>query len=68
MSEVAAQLLTTFDSLSAEEQHEVLIAMLKRGGELPETILSDDQLVGIAEELFQTLDAEESDGDKAASQ
>ena len=39
--------------------------MLRRSGELPDTIVSDDQLVGIADELFQTLDAEESKGDDA---
>lgn len=41
--------------------------MLRRTGELPDTIVSDDQLGGIADELFQTLDAEESDGDDADS-
>ena len=34
--------------------------MLRRSGELPKTMVSDDQLVGIADELFQTLDSEES--------
>lgn len=67
MSDAALQLLATFDSLPANEQHELLIAMLRRSGELPEAVLTDDQLVGIADELFQTLDAEESDGDKADS-
>ena len=67
MSETASQLLATFESLPANEQHELLIAMLRRSGELPDTIVSDDQLVGIADELFQTLDAEESDGDDADS-
>ncbi|MFO7904932.1 MAG: hypothetical protein ACQESR_20360 [Planctomycetota bacterium] len=52
---------------AANEQHELLIAMLRRSGELPDTIVSDDQLVGIAEELFQTLDAEESDDEDADS-
>jgi hypothetical protein len=31
----------------------------------PETLVSDDQLVGIADDLFQTLDAEESNGNDA---
>ena len=65
MSETATQLLATFESLPAKEQHELLIAMLRRSGELPDMIVSDDQLVGIADELFQTLDAEESNGDDA---
>jgi hypothetical protein len=65
MTDAASKLLATFESLPASEQHEVLIAMLRRSGELPDTIVSDDHLVGIADELFQTLDAEESDGDDA---
>ena len=67
MSDTATQLLATFESLPEREQHELLIIMLRRSGELPETIVSDDQLVGIADELFQTLDAEESHGNDAES-
>lgn len=67
MTESTSQLLTAFESLSAREQHDLLIAMLRRSGELPATIVSDDQLVVVADELFQTLDAEESDGDDADS-
>ena len=65
MSETATQLLATFESLPPKEQHELLIAMLRRSGELPDTVVTDDQLVGIADELFQTLDAEESNGNDA---
>ena len=65
MSEIATQLLSTFESLPAKEQHELLITMLQRSGELPDTMVFDAQLVGIADELFQTLDAEESDGNDA---
>ena len=65
MSDTATQLLATFESLPAKEQHALLIAMLRRSGELPDTMVSDDQLVGIADELFQTLDAEESNGSDA---
>jgi hypothetical protein len=65
MSETAAQLLATFDSLPPQEQHELLTEMLRRSGELPETLLTDDQLVGLADDLFQALDAEESDDRKS---
>ena len=65
MSDTATQLLATFESLPEKEQHELLIAMLRRSGELPETMLSDDQLVVIADDLFQSLDAEESNGSDA---
>ena len=62
MTETTSKLLATFESLPPKEQHELLVAMLRRTGELPDTIVSDDQLVGLADELFQMLDAEESDG------
>lgn len=67
MSDTATQLLATFESLPADEQHELLIAMLRRSGELPDAMVSDDQLVEIADALFQTLDAEESSGNGADS-
>ena len=62
MSETAFQLLATFEALSPREQHELLMEMLRRSGELPETSLSDDHLVVLADDLFQALDAEESRG------
>jgi hypothetical protein len=62
MTETTSKLLATFESLAPKEQHELLVALLRRTGELPDTIVSDDQLVGLADELFQMLDAEESDG------
>ena len=65
MTDTASQLLATFESLPASEQHELLIAMLRRSGELPNTVVTEDQLTGIADELFQALDAEESDSDNA---
>jgi hypothetical protein len=67
MPETAAQLLATFDSLPPQEQHELLTEMLRRSGELPETLLTDDHLVGLADQLFQALDAEESDDRKSGA-
>lgn len=61
MSETAAELLATFDSLPPQEQHQLATEILRRSGELPETLLTDDHLVGLADNLFQALDAEESD-------
>ncbi|MFO0903213.1 MAG: hypothetical protein U0939_09450 [Pirellulales bacterium] len=65
MMDIAIQLLATFESLPAHEQHELLIAMLRRTGELPVAILPDDQLVSLADELFQALDAEKTNGHDA---
>jgi hypothetical protein len=56
MSEIATQLLNTFSSLSASEQHEVLLALLRSSGELPAFPLNDDQLVAIAEDVFLSLE------------
>ncbi|WP_164101871.1 hypothetical protein [Candidatus Laterigemmans baculatus] len=60
MSKTAEQLLATFESLPPNEQHELLVAMLRRSGELQSAALNDDALTGVADELFQTLDASES--------
>lgn len=59
MSESASQLLASFESLPANEQHELLVAILQRSGELPDAILADEHLVFLADELFQTLDSNE---------
>lgn len=67
MSNTATQLLATFDSLPPGEQHEVVAAILKRCGELPGSRISDDELVGLADELFQTLDLEESNAESRES-
>ncbi|MFO1007010.1 MAG: hypothetical protein U0929_13705 [Planctomycetaceae bacterium] len=67
MTNAATQLLATFDSLPPQEQHEVVTALLQRCGELPDRMLHEDELVGLADELFQTLDAEESNADAPKS-
>ncbi len=65
MSGSATQLLATFQSLSPEERHDVMVLLLRESGELPDTYVSDDQLVAIADELFEALDVEESNGNAA---
>ena len=62
MSETAQQLLTTFESLPPQEQHDVLVEILRHSRELPLGELSDDDLTSVADSLFQMLDAEESNG------
>ena len=61
MSESAVRLLEAFDSLPANEKHEVMAALLRISGELATTPMSDEDLTGLADELFQTLDEEEAD-------
>ena len=63
MPDTATPLLATFESLSAPEQHVVLTQMLRRIGELPDAPMSDDALIANADDVFQSLDAEEDDGD-----
>ncbi len=63
MSETAERLLATFDSLPPQEQHEIITAMLRRSGEFPSGVITNDALVGWADDLFQTLDGGESHGD-----
>ena len=66
MSEIATQLLNTVSSLSASEQHVVLLALLRSSGELPASPLNDDQLVAIAEDVFLSLEGEELHGDEGS--
>ncbi len=66
MSETAAQLIATFDSLPAQDQHELLAEMLRRSGELPEAMLADNHLTGLADELFHALDRKESNAHKSS--
>lgn len=63
MTKAASQLLATFATLDPREQHEVLTTLLRRTGGPPELPLSDDDLVAVADDLFQMLDAEEADGE-----
>ena len=67
MTDIAIQLLAAFEKLPAEEQHEVLVQLLRRTGDLPGSPLTDDALVSVADQLFQSLDAEEANGDNARS-
>ena len=60
MTEIASQFLATFDALPANEQKEILLQLLLRTSGIGDTALDEDELTTAADELFQTLDAEES--------
>ena len=60
MTENASKILEAFDLLDPVEQHSVVVSLLRRSGELPSAPLSDDDLCGIADELFSSLDDEEN--------
>ena len=60
MGAAVQQLLDSFDALADADKHQVAIEILRRfaaegAGDLPE-----EALVGIADELFRALDAEEA--------
>jgi hypothetical protein len=67
MSDAATQLLATFESLPASEQHSLLMELLRRSSASPDAMVGDDQLVLLADERFQALDAEEAHGGDAHS-
>ena len=52
------QILNAFDTLPAEKQHEAAIEILRRFRS--DGDVTDEALVGLADELFQTMDADEA--------
>ena len=62
MTDNASKILESFDQLDPVEQHSVVVSLLRRAGELPSAPLTDNDLCGIADDLFLSLDDEE-DGD-----
>lgn len=60
MTENASKILESFERLDPVEQHSVVVSLLRRAGELPSAPLTDDDLCGIADELFSSLDDEEN--------
>ena len=63
MSKVGLELLKAFDALTEAEQDEVRDMLLY--GYVDPGPLTDEEIVGAAEELFQMLDAEEEVKDAA---
>ena len=60
MTENVSKILESFDRLDPVEQHSVVVSLLRRAGELPSAPLTDDDLCGIADDLFSSLDDEEN--------
>lgn len=60
MTENASKILESFERLDPVEQHSVVVSLLRRAGELPSAPLTDDDLCGIADDLFSSLDDEEN--------
>jgi mRNA interferase MazF len=60
MTDNASKILETFDRLDPSEQHSVVVSLVRRAGELPSSPLTDDEVCGIAVELFSSMDDEEN--------
>ncbi len=59
MSEAVTNIIHSFEQLAASEQHFVVVSLLQRAKELPQSALTDDDLSGLADELFLKLEQEE---------
>ena len=56
MTNAAKQLLDSFEALHEQEKHEVLSQLLRRLMDKPYSSLSDEELTGAADLLFQDYD------------
>ena len=66
MTDSAQQVLNSFDQLTRDDQQEVAREILRRTANLDFSPLSDEQLVGQADELFLKLDeAEAADAEES---
>lgn len=64
MTAAAQQLLNSFDSLPKSDKHAIAVEILRRVGQSTSDELSDEAIVAAADELFCTLDGEESQNAK----
>jgi hypothetical protein len=60
MTAQVQDILCCFDRLPEEDKREVVTELLRRSAMLGSPPLTDEQLVGTAEELFLQLDREET--------
>jgi hypothetical protein len=62
MTNAARRLIDSFEALPEEEKHEVLGQLLRRLLEKPYAAPSDDELTGVADQVFQDYDRREAQG------
>ena len=65
MTENASKILESFERLDPIEQHAVVVSLIRRSGELPTSPLTDDDLCGIADDLFASMDDKENGNNNA---
>jgi len=68
LSDAVLELLARFESLPEREQHELIVTLLRRTDEFPNSVLLDDEFAGLADELFRTLDTREATDSDSDSQ
>ena len=62
MTNAARQLIDSFEALPEQEKHEVLGQLLRRLMEKPYGSASDEELMGVADLIFQDYDRREAQG------
>lgn len=60
MTAKACKILEHFERLDPSEQHSLFVSLLRRAGELLSAPLTDEELCGIADDLFSSLDDQEN--------
>ena len=60
MTVQSQDILRAFDLLPESEKQEVVVELLKRSRAFESPSLSDEELVGMAEAVFSTLDRDEA--------
>lgn len=60
MSATVQRFLDSFDALPDPDKHQAVVEILRRVTAADEGDISEEALVGAADELFRALDAEES--------
>jgi hypothetical protein len=63
MTHAAQDIIKTFDRLPADEQKEVIKIILRRNTDIETPVLSDEELILNAEEIFLELDRREAEKD-----
>jgi hypothetical protein len=62
MTNAARQVIDSFEALPEQEKHAVLAQLLRRLMEKPYDSASDEELIGVADLIFQEYDQREAQG------
>lgn len=62
MTNAAKQLIDSFEALPEQEKHQVLAQLLRRLMDTPYSSVTDEELTGAADLVFQDYDRRENQG------